>query len=534
MKLRIGTRGSDLALWQSNRIKHRIEHELKTEAEIIIFKTQGDQIQNVPLSQLEGKGFFTKELEDALLDNKIDLAVHSLKDLPTTLPDGLKIAAIPERHHSQDRLIIRKGFQDLSQPFFLKKNSVLGTSSNRRIDQAKNLQPDLQITMLRGNVPTRVQKLRDGKYDAIILAAAGLDRLLLDLSDFDTIDLDQNLFVSAPGQGALAIEIRSNDPETEKLISQLNDKTVEQFVRQERRFLQLTEGGCHASVGSHSFVKHNRFYLTTYWHNGTVQHKITISSEKPNTLAETSHQIHVKLQENKPESIWLVRDHHQVSELSQTLTASGKTVTCQPMIKTQSVIDEKMTDEINQNLETTNWIFFTSSNGVRSFFEKIKSIPSSVKIASIGAQTEETLKQMGYSSSLLASGGHSDSMAEDFLKTHPNAKQSVMYLTTSSSDNQLETMLKNAGHFIVRYNIYKTMNCEADESQFTKNKIDKVVVYSSSAAEPVKQLLTKINQQPKWISIGPKTSETIVRLGETVYAEAEYPDSGNLLAAILK
>lgn len=534
MKLRIGTRGSELALWQSNRIKHRIEHELKTEAEIIIFKTQGDQIQNVPLSQLEGKGFFTKELEDALLDNKIDLAVHSLKDLPTTLPAGLKIAAIPERHFSQDRLLIRKGFRDDSQPFFLKKNSVLGTSSNRRIDQAKNLQPDLQITMLRGNVPTRVQKLRNGKYDAIILAAAGLDRLLLDLSEFDTIDLDQNLFVSAPGQGALAIEIRNNDPKVDDVISRLSDPNVELFVRQERRFLQLTEGGCHASVGAYSFAKLNRFYLTTYWHNGDVHNKITISSKEPNRLAEKSHQLHLSLHEKKTETIWLVRDNNHVNELSDILTSSGKTIICQAAIKTTSIIDDGLAAEIKGNLENANWIFFTSSNGVRSFFEKIKSIPASIKIASIGVQTDETLKLFGHVSSLLASDGNSDSLAEDFLKLYPASKQSVLYLTTTSADNNLVSLLKASGHSVVRHNIYKTELCEFNELLFNGKNIDKVVVYSSSAVEPVMQYLKKINQHPKWVSIGPKTSETIVGFGEKIYAEAEYPDSGNLLSAVLK
>lgn len=534
MKLRIGTRGSDLALWQSNRIKHRLESELNTEAEIIIFKTQGDLIQNVPLSQLEGKGFFTKELEDALLGHKIDLAVHSLKDLPTTLPSGLKVSAMPERHHSQDRLLIRKGCKDETQSFFLKPNSVLGTSSNRRIDQVKKLQPDIKIEMLRGNVPTRVQKLRDGKYDAIILAAAGLDRLLLDLSGFDTIDLDQNYFVSAPGQGALAIEIRDGDSVTDEIISKLHNAEIETFVKQERRFLQLTEGGCHASVGAHAFAKQNRFYLTTYWHNGTVQNKISISGKQPDHLAEISHNLHRELHKKSNETVWIVRDENQVSEMAECLAQSGRTVICRPVIKTKSVLDDPLVSEIKSAMEKTDWIFFTSSNGVRSFFEKFKSVPESVKFAVIGIQTDDALNGYGYHSSLIGSEGHSESLADDFIKLNSENKKSVLYLTTESADNNLETILKKFGHQVIRTNIYKTENCAVDATVFDGLAIDKVAVYSSSAVERVLELLKKINQQPKWISIGPKTSETIIRFDCNVYSEAEYPDSGNLLAAILK
>ena len=249
----LGTRGSDLALYQANYIKSLLEP--KTSVEIKIIQTQGDQNQS-PFTQIDAKGFFTKEIEEALLDKTIDLAVHSLKDLLTESPKGLKIAAIPQRVAPNDLLIIRKESCDFEQkessPWILKEKGELGTSSTRRSALVRHFRPDIQIKPLRGNVPTRLQKLADKQYDAIILAQAGVDRLQLDLSEFEAIPLEPTTFIPAPGQGALALQIREVDPETEKLIEQLHAKETAQFVTAEREFLRLFEGGCSVPIGAYA------------------------------------------------------------------------------------------------------------------------------------------------------------------------------------------------------------------------------------------------------------------------------------------
>ena len=209
-KVIIGSRGSDLALWQAHFVKGELE-KLNCTVEINIITTQGDRIQDLSFDKLEGKGFFTKEIEEALLNKTIDLAVHSHKDLETNPPAGLSIACVSERANPADLLLIRNSSVDTTQKWGLKIDAVVGTSSARRKAQMAHFRNDVTLKDLRGNVPTRIQKLRDGGYDAILLAKAGIDRLGLDLSEFHCVTLDPTEFVPAPAQGVLGLQIRSED-----------------------------------------------------------------------------------------------------------------------------------------------------------------------------------------------------------------------------------------------------------------------------------------------------------------------------------
>jgi len=248
--LRLGTRGSDLALWQARHIAGLLSDRLEVECTIEVIKTRGDRIQDVAFRKMEGKGFFTKELQEALIGGQIDLVVHSLKDLPTEEPEGLEIAAIPERAEAADLLIARRDLlaRDHADPLGLPEGTVLGTSSLRRASQALALNPEIVVRALRGNVPTRIRKLRDGDYDAILLAAAGVRRLELEIDDLDCVELAPEVMLPAPGQGALAIETRAGDKIT-KSISPLHDPAVSRCVGAERRLLELLGGGCHLPLG---------------------------------------------------------------------------------------------------------------------------------------------------------------------------------------------------------------------------------------------------------------------------------------------
>jgi hydroxymethylbilane synthase len=248
--LRLGTRGSDLALWQAGRIAGLISDRLELECTIEVIKTKGDRIQDVAFRKMEGKGFFTKELQDALLENRVDLVVHSLKDLPTEEPEGLVISAIPERGNPADLLLAKRGLLkcDHAHPFGLPAGAVLGTSSLRRAAQALASSPEIEIHALRGNVPTRVRKLREGDYDAILVAAAGVERLDLEIDDLDCVELTPEVMLPAPGQGALAIEARAGDDMSDPL-SALHDPIVARCVEAERRLLEMLGGGCHLPLG---------------------------------------------------------------------------------------------------------------------------------------------------------------------------------------------------------------------------------------------------------------------------------------------
>ena len=257
----IGSRGSKLALWQSEWVRGRLRAlypQLKVAIEII--KTSGDVLKDAPLSLIGGKGVFTKELEEALLDGRIDLAVHSLKDLPTVLPDGLTIAVITEREDTRDALVLRAGFSLVSPSLAnLPQGAIVGTSSLRRLAQLKHLRTDLGIKDLRGNVDTRLRKLDAGDYTAVILAAAGLRRL--GLAERISAAIPTAEILPAVGQGALAIETRVDDSEALRLLSPLEDLRTRLACTAERSLLRSLGGGCQLPIAAHAIVEANRLRL---------------------------------------------------------------------------------------------------------------------------------------------------------------------------------------------------------------------------------------------------------------------------------
>ena len=285
--IKIGSRGSKLALWQANWVKSVIEEKcLSVSAEIVIIKTRGDKILDVPLAMVGGKGLFVKEIEDALLNEYIDIAVHSMKDMPAIIPDGLCIGAVPEREMSGDVLISKKGFI-LSE---LKPGSKVGTSSLRRSAQLLHARPDLVVTPLRGNLDTRFKKLETEDMDAIIVAAAGVKRL--DCESRITEYLDENIMLPAVGQGALCIEIRKNDSKTKSIIAALNHPATRTAVSGERAFLNRLEGGCQVPIAAHGKIEKKIFALSGLVAdvNGTTIIKKTLSGS-----AESSESIGVEL-----------------------------------------------------------------------------------------------------------------------------------------------------------------------------------------------------------------------------------------------
>jgi hydroxymethylbilane synthase len=247
-KIILGSRGSELALWQAHHVKAQLEGFGQT-VEIKIIKTQGDIIQHLSFDKMEGKGFFTKEIEAALLDKSIDLAVHSHKDLETNFPAGLVVAAVSEREDPADLLLIHRSALDKNEIWSLKKNAIVGTSSARRKSQVLAFRPDVELKDLRGNVPTRIQKLREGQYDAILLAKAGVSRLEIDLSEFHVFTMDPTQFVPAPAQGVLGLQVREEDRELIELLDQLDDKVVRNQIAIERKVLNKLDGGCQLPLG---------------------------------------------------------------------------------------------------------------------------------------------------------------------------------------------------------------------------------------------------------------------------------------------
>lgn len=247
--IRIGTRGSQLALWQANWVKDAIEKQWPdTITELVIIKTTGDKILDVPLAKVGGKGLFVKEIEEAMLNGRIDIAVHSMKDMPSELPHGLCIGAVPQRENPQDALIMER-YGSLDE---LPQGARVGTSSLRRSAQLLHMRPDLTIEPLRGNLDTRLKKLTTTDLDAIVLAAAGLRRL--GLAGRITTTLGPDTMLPAVGQGALCIESRTNDDRVASVISALDDAATHTAVIAERAFLYRLEGGCQVPIAGHATI----------------------------------------------------------------------------------------------------------------------------------------------------------------------------------------------------------------------------------------------------------------------------------------
>ncbi|MDI6712527.1 MAG: hydroxymethylbilane synthase [Anaerosomatales bacterium] len=248
-ELVIGTRGSKLALWQSEHIKAMVEEITGLPVRLKVIKTTGDKILDVPLAKVGGKGLFTKELEVALMAGEVDMCVHSMKDVPTELPEGLFIAAMPERVDPRDVIVSGKGYTLDTLP----EGARVGTSSLRRVAQVRHLRPDVEIVDVRGNLDTRMRKAEEGEVDAVILAAAGITRM--GWADRITHYVEPEQMISAVGQGAIGVEIREDDEEMRHVMERIGHPETMECVTAERVVMRRLEGGCQVPIGAYARIE---------------------------------------------------------------------------------------------------------------------------------------------------------------------------------------------------------------------------------------------------------------------------------------
>lgn len=253
--LRIGSRASLLAQWQANHVREQIASLCGVESKVVLIKTSGDRFEHTPVNQIGLKGIFIKELEDQLLDGQIDLAVHSVKDVPTETPRGLTFPAVLRRQDVRDCIVSATGTGLAG----LRQSARIGTSSLRRQSQLRHHRPDLDVRELRGNVDTRVRKVESGEYDAVVLAKAGLDRL--GWSQRISEVLSPQVCLPAVGQGALGVETRSRDRELNELLSRLDDAETRSAILAERALLSALQGGCTVPIGGWARIEHSEFVL---------------------------------------------------------------------------------------------------------------------------------------------------------------------------------------------------------------------------------------------------------------------------------
>jgi hydroxymethylbilane synthase len=432
-KIVIGTRGSQLALWQAYYTRDLLQQH-GYEVDLNIISTKGDRTQqwNLSFDKIEGKGFFTKEIEDALLQNEADLAVHSCKDLPTEDTPGLSIAAYSYRANPYDVLLIHPSAIDSSQYIPLKSGAITGTSSARRKSQILLHRPDLEVRDLRGNVPTRIQKLRDGQYDAIILASAGIERLELDLSDLLVFPLSAPLYIPAPAQGVLAYQIRKGDAQMEAVCKILHDDAAYQAVRLEREVLKAFHGGCQVPLGvyaqkeetgMHVWISKAAAWDAPVWRS----YQYLTAQPDPQQLVDRFHEM-------KARKVWISRDLSDMDFFSRILKNAGFEV------DSRSLVDIQALDfSISQQ---PDWLFFTSKNGVKHYFSRVSYTPEDApKMGAINAGTASAIKALGYEVSF--EGKHADTAVE--AKAFAEIAQGIVVLPqASNSRGVLETHLPHA------------------------------------------------------------------------------------------
>lgn len=518
-KLIIGTRGSDLALWQANYTKDKLA-EIGIEAELKIIKTQGDKILNLRLDKLEGKGFFTKELEEELLNGTIDMAVHSHKDLPTTNPPGLIIAAVSEREDPSELLLILKDCVDVSQKLSLKNGAMVGTSSNRRKAQLLALRADLNIEDLRGNVPTRIQKLRDEDYDAILLAKAGVNRLNIDLSEFHVEVVDTTELVPAPAQGALAFQIRENDLDLFTALQALNHQDTAEEIAVERTVLNLFEGGCHMPLGCYCKKENGLFEVWTSKAE-TDEHfpdRLFLRASDTEGLAE---EIVAKFSAERkmPAKVFISREIGEHSYLRKALAKHNIEIDGRSLIRTFPIVN--ILDPFY--LKNIDWIFFSSRNGVEYFFKLNPLLAKKVKFGVVGRGSKDTLRKFGHLADFVGESGDITEIAEEFSALVKG--QTVMFPRAQDSLLSIQKSL-NADTKVVDLPIYETV--VADHIDGTSAE---VLIFTSPSNVDAYFTENLLEPGQKVIAIGNSTGKKLGEIG-VKYTLPYSPDEIGLAEAV--
>ncbi len=520
-KIIIGTRGSELALWQANFVKDELA-KLGFDSELKVIKTQGDKILNLSFDKLEGKGFFTKELEDELLAGSIDLAVHSHKDLPTNHPAGLIIAAVSEREDPSELLIILKDCVDIQQKLSVKFSGMVGTSSNRRKAQLLAIRPDLEVEELRGNVPTRIQKLRDEDYDAIMIAKAGVHRLGIDLSEFYVEELDPIEFIPAPAQGVLAIQIRENDTELFKKLQPLNHKDVAEQIGLERKVLNLFDGGCHMPLGCYCRKDGPQYQVWTSKasEGEDFPDRLFTQSKTLNGLAE---KIVAKFDPERifPKNVFITRELPETSYLRTALEKHEIELEGRSLIKTFPSIN-KLDSYILRNID---WVFFSSRNAIEYFFRLDPQLPKKAKFGVLGRGSEDALRYLGKTADFNGEeeGIDTKDIAKEFAKIANGSN--VLFPSAKGSLRTIQKALSPQTK-IVELTVYETV----PEEDVAQSFADVLIFTSPSNVESYfANNLLEPDQQV--ICIGKSTGKKFDEMG-VKYTLPYSPDEVGLSEAV--
>lgn len=530
MKVRIGTRGSDLALWQARHVADALR-AAGCEVELAVLKTRGDRIDDVPLQQLEGKAFFTAEIEAALLEGRVDVAVHSHKDLPVEGPPGLEIVAVPERAHPGERLLIERSAYDAAAPFLpVAPGRTVGTSAPRRAEQLATLRPDLSVVSLRGNVPTRVRRLREGRYDAIVLASAGLDRLELDTTGLVDEHLALDRLVPAPAQGALAIQARAADVELVRLVREaLHDETAAATVQAERALLVAAGGGCSLPLGCCVRPEAGAWRATTFLgadhpEPGAAPRWAEARGADPAAAVQAAHALLTAGTATgcgplAGRRIAITGAATDGTRLGSRLTSLGADVHHERVVAFEDLECPQLAERVAA-LTEGDGVAVTSKEAARRL-GALDGLPAGVVLGAVGRATEDELERQGFQVTFVGSGGAAE-LAQDLPVA---AGRRVLFPCAQDALTRLEEVLAMRDVEVERLPLYRTVPLATVE--LAQDVEARVYMSPSAIAACADHERALGNAAPTRLAQGATTAAALERLGLTFRAPAPQAPGGS-------
>ncbi len=516
----IGTRGSDLALWQANYTKSLLEAKGHA-VELKIIQTSGDRTQQWETSfdKLEGKGFFTKELEEALLKKEIDMAVHSHKDVPTENPPGLLIAGVSHREDPSELLIIRKEHVDDKKKFSLKAGAIVGTSSARRKSQLLAFRPDIQIKDMRGNVPTRIQKLRDGQYDAILLAAAGVERLQLNLEDLHTELLNPREFIPAPAQGVLAWQVREDDMKLMDVIDEISNFDVRVRINLEREVLNLFEGGCQLPLGVYCETEEDddrlkfKLWVSHADHATAQPRQLCFETLDTDGFADmvVEHIKHIKARK-----VFITRPSAEGDYFYDALARLGFAVEGKSLIEFKPIRFTKVPE--------AEWIFFSSKHAVKYFFLQKPEL-GKVKFGCIGTGTSAALRAYGHRADFIGQSTDTKLVGKQFGAKAGAGK--ILFPIARGSMQTVQWQIPKRDN-VINLEVYATLKHSVEINPETE-----VVVFTSPSNVEAFFEKNKLAPHQKAVAMGEATGQALDKLKIKNYTLPPTFDDLGLVQAVM-
>lgn len=561
--LRLGTRTSQLALWQTNHVVAQLQHHWpQLQCELIHHVTQGDKRLDRPLPEIGGKGLFTAELEEALRQGEIDLAVHSLKDLPVEDPADLLIGAILSREETRDVMVAREGWTLATLP----QGAVVGTSSLRRQAQLLAARPDLDVRSIRGNVDTRLRKVLTGEYHAAVMAGAGLSRL--GLTEHITEWIAPDVMLSAPGQGALAVQCRADDTAVRTLLAAIHDADAAATTTAERQLLLRLGGGCSAPIGAWAQIRSGQIDLRAriasvdgrhvFDANAVGSDPYTLAGEVAESLlsqgaitalsreiaSDTPTLAGKRVVVTRPQAATEGGDAEGADgDFAAQLRHLGAEPIVVPAIQLVPSQELSALYQALDHFDTYDWIVFTSSNAVAFFWSQVEGRKHKlqwheIKIAAVGSATQRALQ---------AHGLHVDAMPEKFLGTEIVAAlgnvagKRILLPRSGQGGRELPASLREQGARVDDIALYAPMPAAIDEAaRATLARGVDVVTFASGSA--VRALVDALRDDARFAEfwskvvvacIGPTTADVARSIGLPVHVVATEHSASGLAAALV-